>query len=158
MCICGWNIYRNTTGGSLARQPDGKTTTGECRGLRRWIGFSGLESERVVSEDWVVRYANRYFQLEPQNRHYALARSKVLVCEGRHGAIAIEYRGRVLRWEEIPAPPQPRIESERQFRVRHKWVPSADHPWREAARRGAQRKASRGAVSGPPLASPCASP
>jgi transposase len=52
-----------------------------------------LESERVISEDWVVRYANRYFQLEPQSRHYAPARGKVLVYEGRHGGMAIEYRG-----------------------------------------------------------------
>ena len=93
-----------------------------------------LESERVISEDWVVRYANRYFQLEPQSRHHAPARSKVLVCEGRHGGLAIEYRGQALRWEGIPAPCQPRVESERKRGalpvVRRKWVPPADHPWR----------------------------
>jgi hypothetical protein len=49
-----------------------------------------LESERVVSEDWVVRYANRYFRLEPQSRHPAWARSKVVVSEGRHGGMAME--------------------------------------------------------------------
>jgi hypothetical protein len=38
-----------------------------------------LESERVVSQDWVVRYANRYFQLPSQSRHAAAAGSKVLV-------------------------------------------------------------------------------
>ena len=51
-----------------------------------------LESERTISEDWVVRYDNRFFQLEPQSRHYAPAQGKVLVCEGRYGNIAIEYR------------------------------------------------------------------
>ena len=120
-----------------------------------------LESERVLSEDWVVRYANRYFQLEPQNRHHAPARSKVLVCEGRYGAIAIEYRGQALRWEEIPAPPQPRIESAHQLgrpAVRRKWVPPANHPWRQAARRGAQQKALWKLVSRTPLAWPYASP
>ena len=39
-----------------------------------------LETERTVSEDWVVRYGNRFFQLEPQSQSYAPARSKVLVC------------------------------------------------------------------------------
>jgi transposase len=106
-----------------------------------------LESERVVSEDWVVRYANRYFQVEPQSRHHAPARSKVLVCEGRHGGIVIEYRGEALRWEELSAPPQPAVERGPQRillpEVRRKWVPAADHPWREAARRGALRKALR---------------
>ena len=66
-----------------------------------------LESERTGSEDWVVRYDNRFFQLQPQSRYYAPAQSKVLVCEGRHGTLAIEYRGRPLRWQEIPAPARP---------------------------------------------------
>jgi len=121
-----------------------------------------LETERTVSEDWVVRYANRYFQLEPQSRHHAPARSKVLVCEGRHGRITIEYRGQALGWEEIPAPrkPQHAVESERQRLpvVRRKWVPPADHPWREAARHGAQGKALRESATRAPLALPSAPP
>jgi len=128
-----------------------------------------LESERTVSEDWVVRYENRFFQLEPQSRHYAPAQSKALVCEGRHSEIAIEYRGRALRWREIAAPARPQAlaagpASERK-RVavaitKRKWVPPADHPWREAARRGAQQRASKLGVAAPPrsLAWPFASP
>src|SRR3989441_7918609 len=68
-----------------------------------------LESERTISDDWVVRYDNRFFQLEPPSRHYAPAQGKVLVCEGRHGRIAIEYRGRALRWQEISAPIRPAV-------------------------------------------------
>jgi len=96
-----------------------------------------LENERTIGNDWVVRYANHYFQLEPQSRHYAPARSKVLVCEGRHGGIRIEYRGRALGWKEIAAPlkPPPRAEAVG-ARVavaiaKRKWVPPASHPWRE---------------------------
>jgi transposase len=121
-----------------------------------------LESERVVSEDWVVRYANRYFQLQPQSRHDAPGRGKVLVCEGRHGGMAIEYRGQALRWKEIPAPPKPRVESERPGGsvpvMRRKSVPAANHPWREAVRRAAQQKALRESGKGPALAWPSASP
>jgi transposase len=123
-----------------------------------------LETERVVSEDWVVRYANRYFQLEPQSRHRAPARSKVLVCEGRQGSIGIEYRGQALRWEEIPAPrtPQSAEESERQGSrlpvVRRRWVPPADHPWRKAARQAAQQKAARESARQAFLALPFAQP
>jgi hypothetical protein len=68
-----------------------------------------LENERTVSDDWVVRYGNRFFQLQPQSGHYAPAQGKVLVCEGRHGSMAIEYRGRALRWQQIPAPIRPRV-------------------------------------------------
>lgn len=103
-----------------------------------------LESERIVSEDGVVRYANRYFQLLSQSRPQA--RSKVLICEGRQGGLAIEYRGQALRWEEIPAPrkPQSAGDSPRQGSwhpvVRRKWVPAANHPWRQAIRQAAQQK------------------
>ena len=45
-----------------------------------------LENERTISEDCVVRYDNRFFQLQPQSRHYTPAQGKVLVCEGRDGA------------------------------------------------------------------------
>src|SRR5256712_12514334 len=115
-----------------------------------------LESERTISADWVVRYDNRFFQLQPQSRHYAPGQGKVLVCEGRYGRIAIEYQGRALRWQEIPAPTRPHglaaePPSDRKrvpvSIVKRKWVPPADHPWREAARRGAQRKAFRQAAA-----------
>ncbi|HJY85366.1 MAG TPA: hypothetical protein VKE24_00885, partial [Candidatus Acidoferrales bacterium] len=36
-----------------------------------------LESERMISEDWVVRYDNRFFQLQRQGRYYPPAQSKV---------------------------------------------------------------------------------
>src|SRR3974390_1743483 len=52
-----------------------------------------LESERTVSDDWVVRYDNHFFQVAPQSGHIVPARSKVWVCEGRYGRINIEDGG-----------------------------------------------------------------
>src|SRR5713226_2220436 len=63
-----------------------------------------LETERTISDDWVVRYHNRFFQVAPRSRCYAPARGKVVVCEGRYGNIGVEYGGRELPWQEI-APP-----------------------------------------------------
>jgi len=142
-------------GGQAGRLPSGAPRAAELDRIFR------LENERTIGNDWVVRYANHYFQLEPQSRHYAPARSKVLVCEGRHGGISIEYRGRALGWKQIAAPPAPRAEAVG-ARVavaiaKRKWVPPADHPWREAARRAVQQKALR-EVARAPLARPCASP
>lgn len=129
-----------------------------------------LESERVISDDWVVRYAKRFFQLEPQSRHYAPAKSTVWVCEGRHGQVSIEYRGRALRWREIPAPAEPKAPPARPSAcprrasgVQRKWVPPADHPWRKRIGREVlqreQRKAGRAWVAASAsLAWPCASP
>jgi transposase len=111
-----------------------------------------LETERTVSEDWVVRYGNRFFQLEPERKNYAPARSKVLVYEGRHGGMAIEYRGRPLRWREIAAPAKPQVLDTlaRNARPRvpiavkkRKWVPPANHPWHEAIGREVRKRASQ---------------
>jgi transposase len=120
-----------------------------------------LESERTISDDWVVRYDNRWFQLEGQGRYYAPAQGKVLVCEGRHGSITIEYRGRALRWQEIAAPLRPAVpeaspvvKRATESCAKRKWVPPANHPWREAVRRMMQKRASQGAVATRPLASP----
>jgi len=108
------------------------------RGLRLERVFQ-LEEQRTVSNDWVVRYDNRLFQLERQSGH-APARSRVLVCEAADGQIAIRYRDRVMRWTEIPPgtagavpategsrtpmPPRPLVKRT------GRWRPSADHPWR----------------------------
>jgi len=129
-----------------------------------------LETERVISDDWVVRYDSRFFQLEPESRHYAPARGKVAVCEGRDGQVSIEYRGRVVPWREIVIPAQAKASepepANEQAAVptppvpKRKWVPPADHPWREAARRDRQRRALARtlAAARDSLALPCASP
>ena len=99
-----------------------------------------LEEERVVSQDWVVRYQNRLLQLERQSRHWAPAKSRVVVRENEAGEIAIHYRGQRLGFRELPktstrvseergaapssAPPSP---SPTRW---HSWTPPAHHPWR----------------------------
>ena len=115
-----------------------------------------LESARTIGHDWVVRYNNRYFQLQPQSRNYAPASGKVKVCEGREGSLVIEYREHAQPWQEIPPPAKSMAQpagasrsasvTATASRVKRKWVPAADHPWRQAGRRG------------PSLAWPSASP
>ncbi len=110
-----------------------------------------LESERVISDDWVVRYGNRFFQLEPQSRNYAPARGKVAVCEWPEGRVEIEYRGRAVPWREIPAPVRASVPEAKPVVewgkaptpgiAKRKWVPPPDHPWRQAARCGPERRA-----------------
>jgi hypothetical protein len=95
-------------------------------------GVFQLEETRVLSNDWVIRYATRHFQVARQSQQ-APARSTVLVREAVTGAIEIRYRGRLMRWTEIaapvtPAPPpvRPPLSSAPHRPAR----PSADHPWR----------------------------
>jgi hypothetical protein len=95
-----------------------------------------LQETRTVSNDWVVRYANRLLQLERQS-HQPPARSIVQVLEDAAGQIEIRYRDRRMRWTEIaavltrPAPttamrppaPPPSVTTGRRRGQ------SADHPW-----------------------------
>jgi len=97
-----------------------------------------LEEERVVSEDWVVRYRNRLLQLERQSQHWAPARSRVRVRENEAGEVAIHYRGQRMVFRELkastalsegrgaapsPAPPSPIL--------RRNLPPAPNHPWRK---------------------------
>ena len=99
-----------------------------------------LETERTVGNDWVVRYHNRYFQLERQS-HHPPARSRVQIAEAPSGAVEIRYRGRAMRWTEVlPAvtarptrvvPPPTVAQSPTTRRLRPNV--SGDHPWYQGA-------------------------
>jgi transposase len=97
-----------------------------------------LEEERVLSEDWVVRYNNRLLQLERTSQHWAPAKRRVLVRQNPAGEVAIHYRGQRLGFRELkasaalsegrgaapsPAPPSPIL--------RRSLSPAPNHPWRK---------------------------
>jgi hypothetical protein len=95
-----------------------------------------LEESRVLSNDWVIRYDARTFQVLRQS-HQAPAKSTVLVRKNAAGAIELRYRGRLMQWTEIAAPVKPtspavrpRLSSAPHRPAR----PSADHPWRRDTR------------------------
>ena len=92
-----------------------------------------LEFERVIGNDWVVRYRNRYLQVNRQGNHQAPAKGKVVVCEWQDGHLEIRYRGQKLRWEEIAERPRPTVvELTRQGTKAYGGTPpAADHPWRQ---------------------------
>jgi hypothetical protein len=102
-----------------------------------------LEEERVISADWVVSYKTRLLQLERQSRHYAPARSRVMVRENQQGDLAVVYRGQRLRFKEIFARPAPaaapadtvhRLDTRGGQRggngVASRARPSPNHPWK----------------------------
>src|SRR6266542_3984778 len=124
----------------FARQPAEEADYHRRRPTARQLDeIFWLEEERVVSQDWVVRYNNRLQQLERQSQHWAPAKSRVVVRENEAGEIAIHYRGRSLSFREIPAftersrargaapssaPPSP---SPTRW---HAYTPPSTHPWR----------------------------
>ena len=110
-----------------------------------------LETERVLSNHWVVRHENRFYQVERQRQHHAPAKSRVRVCAWENGRMEIHYRGPKLKGKEIGGRAEVRNAEDSGPRevatvARRKWRPGPDHPWRRAY--GEQR------VAPPPLGRP----
>lgn len=128
-----------------------------------------LETERVLTNDWVVQYRNRLLQVERQSQHHAPAKSKVVVREGENGSLEIEYRGQSLKWREIETRARAGKKTEHlggEVKARSPWRPASDHPWRRYPDRGKYldgeaekvRVEVGGAEGAASLALPCASP
>jgi hypothetical protein len=75
-----------------------KPTARELRQIFR------LETERRISNDWVIRHEGRYLQLQPRNRGYGPTKSKALVCEWEDGTMEVYYRGERMEFREIAEP------------------------------------------------------
>jgi len=88
-----------------------------------------LEQERIVSNDWVVRYSGRALQIERQGQRNPRARGKVVVQEWEDGKLEIRYQGVKLAWKEFALPPNWEPPS-RAVRLVNR--PPASHPWRQS--------------------------
>lgn len=102
-----------------------KVTARELRQIFRW------ETERTISNDWVIRPDGRCLQLQPGNRRYGPTKSKALVCEWEDGTTEVYYRGERIAFRELlepkpkatqVLPPSSRVQVVRKARN--------DHPWR----------------------------
>jgi transposase len=103
-----------------------KPTARELRKIFR------LETERTISNDWVIRHEGRYLQLQSGQRRYGPTQSKALVCEWEDGAIEVYYRGERVAFielkEPIRKPARPTPPAARAIAVRKA---KHDHPWRQ---------------------------
>jgi transposase len=108
-----------------------------------------LEHERTISNDWVIRHAGRFYQLERQSQNYAPVKAKVTVYESADGTLELEYRGRSLGYREIPELPARKTKTAATRKHPHRGhTPSADHPWRQDYRNmKAQPAPARGAAA-----------
>src|SRR3989441_11959870 len=94
-----------------------------------------LETERWISNDWVVQYRGHFLQLKPQKKRYGPTQAKALVCEWEDGAVEVHYRGTRMEYEDLvvrprvepTAPREPRRESTKEVGSKS----AQDHPWRQ---------------------------
>jgi len=103
-----------------------KPTARELRQIFR------LETERTISNDWVIRHNSRNLQLQPGQRRYGPTQSKALVCEWEDGAVQVYYRGERVAFTELKEPirktARPIPPAARPMVVRKA---KQDHPWRQ---------------------------
>src|SRR5260370_357401 len=103
-----------------------------------------LETERWISNDWVVQYRGHFLQLKPQNRRYGPTRSKALICEWEDGAVEVRYRDERIEDEDLVLRPSvvtaPKARPHREPAKPVRTKPAPNHPWREGP--GGQEKTS----------------
>jgi transposase len=95
-----------------------------------------IEDERTVSLDWIVRFANQFYRLQPL-RKAELAKGKVLVRRYLNGELHFCYGDRDLAYTVLPERPKRKtvvkIKSKSHngaSSVVRQYVPPADHQWR----------------------------
>src|ERR1019366_4853180 len=91
------------------------------------------QEERVVGEDWCVRFANRIFQIEKRHEALALAGRKVVVLRRADGTMKIWRGEKVLRWTEVKARPAQPPKQKLEFSPKTPWRPGPEHPWKRLA-------------------------
>ena len=129
---CLMDMVDDSTSITLALMKREETTKAAMEGLQL-RDVVCLEETRVISNDWVVRYKNRFLQIVAQSKMPS-AKNKVTVQEHLDGSIHLLYRGTEVRFTEIsqlparPQPPTPQVPT-----IPHPektYVPSHNHPWR----------------------------
>ena len=91
-----------------------------------------LETERTISNDWVIRHEGRWMQLHPRQRRYGPTQSKALVCEWEQGTIQVYYRGERIAFSELKEPMQKAVAPRRPaIRATVTKRPNREHPWRQ---------------------------
>jgi len=104
-----------------------KPTARELREIFR------LETERGISNDWVIRHEGHNLQLQPGSRRYAPTRSKALVCEWEDGTMEVYYRGEAMAFTELKQQPQKAsVSLPPRSRLRVVRKVKKDHPWRQS--------------------------
>ncbi|MFI5378958.1 MAG: ISNCY family transposase [Tepidisphaerales bacterium] len=100
-----------------------------------------VQEERVVGQDWCVRWQNRWLQITSEHASLCLAGRRVVVKELAGGALVVEHQGRRLSVKELAARPEPPKEKKPVVNNRH-YKPAAEHPWNKAAARRAEPRVS----------------
>jgi hypothetical protein len=90
------------------------------------------EEERTATADWVVRFENQFYQLEPRRKGLS-PREKIKAQRYLNGELHFRYGRDELRYTVLPERPQPPKKTKRKQPVSSiidKYVPPPNHVWR----------------------------
>jgi hypothetical protein len=87
-----------------------------------------VQEQRVVGEDWCVRWRNRFLQIAREHQNLRLPRRRVTIKQLATGQLLLEYTGQQLSFRECSSKPQkPRMR--KAIFNNQSWKPGSDHPW-----------------------------
>lgn len=96
-------------------------------------GIFCIEEERTASSDWVVRFENQFYQLEPR-RKGSSPKEKVKAQRYLNGELHFRYGEEELSYRLLPARPRPANKPKRKPRASsngmEKYIPPPNHVWR----------------------------
>lgn len=91
-----------------------------------------LEEERAVSADWMVRFENQFYQLQPPRKAQS-AKGRIRVQRYLNGELHFRYGQQELRYTLLPERPQPLSKAKKTRQKRNgvkPYVPPRNHAWR----------------------------
>ena len=95
-----------------------------------------VQEQRVVGQDWCVRWRSRWLQIDSRHASLNLPRKRVLVKHRADGQLIVQYQGERLTCRELAAKPAPAKQKKVPRRVivnNRQWKPAKTHPWKQAA-------------------------
>lgn len=97
-----------------------------------------IEERRSVTNDWIVRFENNFYQLE--SRSSRPAEKWVKVRRYLDDELHINYRGKDVQYVQLPErpmpPPTPTVNRPVHPHQKRRTGPGPDHPWRKSFKRG----------------------
>ena len=87
-----------------------------------------VQEQRVVGQDWCVRWKNHWLQIDKQHEGLRLAGKAVLVKQVTDAQLVVEYNGERLSCRELGSRPAP-TRKKRPVLNNRRWRPPTNHPW-----------------------------
>ena len=85
--------------------------------------------QRVVGNNWCVRWKNRWLQIDSKHANLRLPRKKVMVRQQADGSLTVTYQGQRLALSQPGSKPQA-SKPRKKVVNNQQWKPPATHPWK----------------------------